>query len=299
MKKTVYTVLITLFIFSGCSSMPKGEKVQYVNSVSSQSAIQLERGNNEYRWNNYKSALNLYSKALTLASSVDWQEGIIRSIVQISRTLDQLNRGEDSRIYAETAREFQMTAGSAALDVLTLNRLGEWTFFKGDSQAALSLISKALAAGQSLESEEIGETWRIKAVIHKKEKDYSSALQAIDEALKIDEDGAFLGELASDYYIRSSILSLMNHLDEAIESMEIALVKDKFIENSAGIAMDLFGLGKIYEKKGDSEKAFIYYKRLYLVYSGTNNRTVPDNLMNSINNRIKNEEWLPELDSSL
>jgi hypothetical protein len=296
MKKNIYFWGVFFFLITGCSSMPKDERSQYVGTAREQSALQLDRGNNEYRWNNYVSALTFYKKALREASSVDWQEGIVRSMVQISRTLDQLGHKDDALKYANTARDFQKDTTSRELDVLTLNRLAEWHFLQNEIQQALTLLDDAIAAGKGLESQEAGETWRVKAAIHKKQSHYSEALSAIDTAVELDNKGFFLGELASDYYIKSSILSLSGEYKEAVESMEQALEKDKFIENSAGIAMDLFGLGKIHEKFGNSEKALIYYKRLYLVYLGTENGTVPGFLLDSIKILSKNEIWLSDID---
>ena len=299
MNKKNLLILLTGMIFISCSSMPKGEKSQFVQAVRTKSALQLEQGNNEYRWNNYQSALGLYSKAMGSASSVDWQEGVIRSMVQISRTLDQLKRTEEARQYALTASAFKEASESQVLRVLTLNRLAEWEFFNGSSSEALEIIGRAIIAGKGLEREEAGETWRIKAALHKKEKEYPLALEAISRAVSIDKKGAFLAELASDYYIQASIYSLSDKYTEAVATMEKALLKDKFIENSAGIAMDLYGLAKIHEKNGKNEIALEYYKRLYLVYRGSNKGTVPEFLLNSLEpyiNGMNNENWIPDFD---
>ncbi len=296
MKQYSIIYLFLTLVFISCSSMPKDEKVQNVTATRSLGALHIERGNNEYRWNNYDSALSLYSKALTLSSSVDWEEGIVRSMVQISRTMDQLGETEKSLIYAETAAAFRIAQESETLRVLTLNRQAEWYFYQNNTAEALKFLNESIKVGKNIKSEEIGESWRINAAIHKKKKDYDTALTAIEEAVEIDRKGLFLGELASDYYIRASILSLSGKYSEAIESMEQALEKDKFIENSAGIAMDLYGLGQIHKKNGDSEIALDYFKRLYLVYKGANDGTVPEFLIESLNDLSIETDWLPEID---
>lgn len=294
MKKIFLPLLLTL-VFCSCSSMPKDERDLIVSTVKTQSAMQLKRGDNEYRWNNYSSALALYSNALSSSSSVDWQQGVIRSLVQISRTLDQLEQPDKSRQYALAARGFRESIEDLALNILTQNRIAEWHYFQDDMDKSYELIEQAVLEGKNLESEEASETWRIKAAILKKKKDYTAALSAIDKAVSIDKKGLYLGELASDYYIRASILSLYGEYSGAIASMELALEKDKIIENSAGIAMDLYGLGKIHEKNGNSDKALEFYKRLYLVYLGTNDNTVPEFLLESINSLTNKESWLPEI----
>lgn len=295
MKKILILIIFSV-ILSSCSSMPKDERDMNVSIIKTQSAVLLERGNNEYGWNNYDSALALYSKALASSSSVDWQPGVIRSLVQISRTLDQLDQSEKSRQYALAARGFKESIEDKALNILTQNRIAEWYYFQDEMDKSLTLIDQAILDGKNLGFEEVGETWRIKAVILKKGKKYEEALSAIEEAIQIDQKGLFLGELASDYYIKSSILSLSGKYSEAIMFMEEALEKDKFIENSSGIAMDLYGLGKIHEKNGNSDKALEYFKRLYLVYLGSDNNTIPDFLLDSIDSLTNKENWLPEIE---
>ncbi|OQY33782.1 MAG: hypothetical protein B6241_06940 [Spirochaetaceae bacterium 4572_59] len=295
MMKKILIFLTFTILLSSCSSMPKDEQDLTVSIIKTKSAMQLERGNNEYRWNNYDSALALYSKALSSSSSVDWQPGVIRSLVQISRTLDQLKQAEKSRQYALAARGFRESIENKALNILTQNRIAEWYYFQDDINKSLTLIDQAILQGKNLESEEAGETWRIKASILKKKENYEAALSAIDEAVNLDKKGLFLGELASDYYIKSSLLSLSGKYPEAVVSMEAALEKDKFIENSSGIAMDLYGLGKIHEKNGNSDKALEYYNRLYLFYLGSNN-TIPDFLLDAINSLTNKENWLAEIE---
>ncbi len=292
MNKVIFFILTAAaFVFSSCSSMPKDEKTQLVNSEKAQSALQLERGNNEYRWNNYESALTLYHKALESASMVDWQEGIIRSLIQISRTLDQMGRIQEAQSYLNASRELLPGTESRELSVLVLNRESEGFLYQKNYDHALTKINEAVSAGKDLETKESGETWRIKAAILKKMGRYQEAMTAIENAIVIDEKGFFLAELASDYYIKGSLLSVMDHFESSVEFMEKALEKDKFIENSAGIAMDLFGLARIYDKNGQNELASLYYKRLYLLYHYANDGTVPESLLENWEFRSDSTEF--------
>ncbi len=271
--------------------MPKDEKAQLVTTGRTQSALQLERGNNEYRWNNYESALNLYNKALASASAVDWQEGIIRSFVQISRTLDQLNRPDEAFTYVELASQLLEGLDSPVLQVLVINRRSEWSLFQENMEEALSIIETAIEEGEKISTEEAGESWRIKAAILKRMDQFYLALEAVEEAEQIDSKGPYLAELASDYYIKGSLHSVMGNYPEAVKNMEKALEKDKFIENSAGIALDLFGLSRIYEKSGDIEMSQLYLKRLYLVNLYANPGTVPEKLLQNENSQPELTEW--------
>ena len=291
MKKNAMLLTIGLIILSGCSSMPKDEKAQLVNTGRTQSALQLERGNNEYRWNNYASALNLYHKALASASAVDWQEGIIRCFVQISRTLDQMNRSEDAFQYIKMAYQLLEGMDCPVLQILVINRHSEWSLFQENPDEALSLIESAIKVGEKIISEEAGESWRIKAAVLKKMDRFDLALEAIQQAEQIDSKGPYLAELASDYYIMGSLFSVMENYTDAVKYMQKALEKDKFIENSAGIALDLYGLSRIYNKNGAKEMSVLYLKRLFLVYHYANRGTVPENLLNITDEQSDLTEW--------
>jgi len=295
MKKKITIILLTaVMALSGCSSIPKQERVVRVTTVRKQAAVLLERGHAEYRWDGYDSSLNQYRNAFLLASSVDWQEGIVRSLVHISRSLDRLGRTEEALAHVSAASELLEADSPAELRVLVLNRTAEWYFLQGNRKDAGTAVQQALTAGEGITSQETGETWRIKAALHKRAGEYDQALAAVESAAALDEKGGFIAELASDYYIRASVLSLTGDSEGAAASMMQALEKDKFIENTPGIAQDLYGLGRIYEKAGDSDNAVLYFKRAYLVYKGSGKGTVPEKITESLETLTGSPWWITE-----
>jgi hypothetical protein len=50
-----------------------------------------------------------------------------------------------------------------------------------------------------------------------------------------------------------------------LKNAQLALAMDKKIENSVGIAMDLYALGLISSKRKDTAAAYDYFQRSYLV----------------------------------
>lgn len=282
MKRLLLFLCCSALILGSCSSLPKKERLVPVTAKKEQAALYLSRGHNEYNWSNYESSVNFYTKSYQLAASVDWQEGMIRSLVHLSRSQDRLGLSSESLENLEYAEEFLVRHDDEVLSLLAGNRRTEWLLFnRGSADALEQGLSMAETAGP-LKVREAGESWRILAAVYKKEGNLVRALEAVEKAVSLDNSQNFTAELASDYYIRSSILSLSGKTDEALESMYSALEMDKYIENTASIAQDLYGLALIYEKAGNDLEASHYFLRSYIVYSSSGGVPVPDNLVDKI-----------------
>jgi len=279
MKKRLLFLFIPLLLITGCSSIPKKARITPVIVQKEKASLYLDRGHNEYRWDNFPSALHMYSSAFSTASTVDWQDGMIRALVHLSRTNDRMKKAELSKEYLDRASDLMMNNNSVELSALIMNRKTEWLLFNDTPEAALKENDSTLEYIKSLTSEDAGETWRIRASILKSMKSYDLALESINKALDLDVKGNFVSETASDFYIKASVYSLKGDKARAVESMESALEKDKYIENTPGIAQDLYALGLIYEKTGDIENATHYFYRSYLVYSGYGKDRIPEKLL--------------------
>lgn len=286
MKLSSLTVLsaAAVIFFTSCSSMPKGERLAAVNTKKEQAAVYLRRGHNEYGWSHYDSSIELYNNAFILSSSVDWEEGMIRALIHLSRSADKTAKSEIAIDFLNAARELLPDTDSQALKVLVGNRESEWMLFHKSPEEALEKCREVLTYAGSDKTEEHGETWRLKASIHKKMAQYEEALEAIDKAIALDDSQHYIAELASDYYIKASILSLSGREEDGINSMLQALQYDKFIENTPGIAQDLYGLALIYEKMGNIEKANHYFQRTYLVYAAEGQQNIPAALTDKLKN---------------
>jgi tetratricopeptide (TPR) repeat protein len=271
--------------------MPKEERAQNVSTQKEQAALYLKRGHSDYTWANFESALHLYGKAFTLSSSVDWIEGMVRSLIHMSRSSDRLNDSEQAGVYLDQAFYLLDDSVPPELVLLVQNRKTEWLLFNDSPESALQWNDMVLKDMKTIKSEEAGEVWRVRGAILKALKEYDLALEAMNKALKLDQKGNYISELASDYYILASILSLSNREDEAILSMNSALEKDKFIENTPGIAQDLYGLGLIYEKLGDHEKAYHYFQRSYLVQRSSDQESIPERLLSRLQNPPDESPW--------
>ncbi|MBF9015556.1 MULTISPECIES: tetratricopeptide repeat protein [unclassified Oceanispirochaeta] len=291
--KIFLSILVFSIILGSCSSIPKEERLAAVNEKKEQSALFLSQGHNEYGWKNYESSMTLYKSSFSLAASVDWGEGMIRSLVHLSRSADRIGESDKSLEYMDAAEELLKDIDNTTLLILVGNRKSEWLLFNESPQKAIEQSEVVIALIDSEKSEEVGESWRIQAAAYKRMKNYEKALESIENALSLDEEQHYVAELASDYYIRGSILSLSGREADAIDSMYLALQKDKFIENTPAIAQDLYALALIYEKSGQNENANHYFQRSYLVYKGVREEVPPvlvEKLKNGLNSPLLFQE---------
>ena len=100
---------------------------------------------------------------------------------------------------------------------------------------------------------------------HKNLGDLAKAREDLEKSLAINLAHKLAEETAADYYMLASLDSKQGNLDSAMKNAELALATDKKIENSIGIAMDLYALGVISSKRKDMAAAYDYFQRSYLV----------------------------------
>ena len=280
-----------LYLLTSCSSLPKDGKEAAVRDRKEQAATILEQGNKEYLWENHDSSLNKYTNAFRLSASVDWQEGMIRALVALSRSSDALGRGELSARYLNRAEYLLEEYKDTALELTTANRRTEWLLFNAGAEEALEESDRNIASADKSPGREAGEAWRIRAAVLKRMGELEKALEAADRALELDEKRGDLREAASDHYIRSSILSLSGDTDQAAGSMQKALALDKRIENTPAIAQDLYALGLILEKAGDPERAGHYFRRSALVYESAGGLVIPEGLLKRLDGSGGSSLW--------
>ena len=280
-----------LCLFISCSSMPKDKQNEGVRDKKDQAASLLEHGNNEYLWENHGSSINLYESAFRLSASVDWSEGMIKSLIAMSRSSDALGRGDDSLKYLKRAEYLLKESNEKDLSLSAANRRSEWLLFNKTPEEALEKNNKIIDRLDKSSGREAGEAWRIRAAILKRQKNYLQALDAADQALDIDDKEGYTREAASDHYIRASILSLSGNAEQAAEAMQSALALDKQIENTPAIAQDLYALGLIYEKAGDKESSGYYFRRSFLVYDSAGILTLPEGLKSRLLNSADTALW--------
>jgi tetratricopeptide (TPR) repeat protein len=269
MNPRAWLALSALFLAGGalisCSSAPR--QPEAVITVKTQADQDTASGQAYYRQGRYQLALQFFSNALTQYTSVDDGEGIVRSYNAVGRCYIALGSPDDAEGVFLRARERAREEKAGALLFDSSTNLAELYLSKGDAQRARAILMEELPAVASRTPNQAAQLYHDLGTAEKNLGASPAALDYFARSLKINLDGKYYAEAASDYYMIASVHSRDGRYDEAAASAALALSFDKRVESSPGIAKDLYALGVIASKKGDQAAAFDWFQRSYLVFT--------------------------------
>jgi tetratricopeptide (TPR) repeat protein len=263
--------LIAFAFIVACSSAPA--KSDTVTTVKDQAVQDSSYAEAYFRQGRYELALQFFTQSLSANTSVDNVEGITQSYIAIGKTymaMGALDMAEDIFI---KARERARAAGPSLLFVAS-NSLGELYLAKADPQKALAIFEEALAMPAGTRTP--GQTATLYHNLGTAQKNLGNpakALEYYEKSLGINLANTLIESAAADYFMIASVHSRQGRYDEAVKNAESALSLDKKIENSPGIAEDLYALGLIANRRKDLAAAYDYFQRSYLVYTTLGSKT--------------------------
>jgi tetratricopeptide (TPR) repeat protein len=248
-----------------CSTAPA--KNDTVTTMKNQAAQDAGYGEAYLRQGRYDLALQFFTLALNENTSIDNTEGIIKSYNSIGRVYMAVGSLDDAQSVFSKAQGLARGA-SAPLLFVTTNNLGELYMAQGDPQKALETFQEALA--MPAEARTPSQTATLFHNLGTAQRNLGNPTQALEyygDSLEINLANKLTAEAAADYYMIASVYSRRGSYDEAVKNALLALSLDKKIENSPGIAEDLYALGLISNKSKDTAGAYDYFQRSYLVYT--------------------------------
>ena len=237
--------LAALLAGSSCSSAPRMSDTVVV--ARNRAAEATASGNSYFRQGRYDLALRFFTQALELNTSVDNLEGIVQSgnsIGRVSMALGDLDGAEQL-----FGRAKEQSGDNRGLAALCEGNLGEVAMRRGDYGKALAIFDSLLAgqAGKSgvLTDERRAMLLHNRGTALKNLGESARALEDLSKSLSLNLAAKRIEEAAADYYALSSLDAKEGRLESAKLNAEQALSLDKKVENSLGIAKDLYALGVI------------------------------------------------------
>jgi tetratricopeptide (TPR) repeat protein len=250
---------------ASCSSAPK--KTDTVTTMRKQAAQDAASGETYYRQGRYELALQFLTLALNEYTSVDDAEGIITVYNALGRTYVATGSLDTAEAIFLKARESARAVSVSQLFLTSIN-LGELYLAQGGADKALAIFEEALAMPEASHTKpQAAVLYHDLGTARKNLGDSAKALEYYGKSLEINLSQKLAAEAASDYYMIASVHSLEGRYADATQNANKALALDKQIENSPGIAKDLYALGLISAKSGDMAAAYEYFQRSYLVYT--------------------------------
>ena len=263
-KGPIAVSLLLLLLLAGCSSLPKGNGG--VNTVKNQAAQYAAQGNTHYEQGDYVQAERYFRMALDADFSVDNRYGVASSYNSLARVYLAAGDNAAARSAFDNAAQHAIPATTPAYQTLIVAiRTGqaELLLVEGKPTAALALLQKAQAAPAPADTVEQANLLHDIGAAHKELGDYPEALVFLNKALDLHNKLGKSALEASDLYMIASVYSKQQDYARAERYANLALEKDKLVENSVGIGSDLRALGIIRERLGQQSQAYeSYYSAL-------------------------------------
>jgi len=258
--------LLAFAALAACSSAPPPK--EEVFDQRNLATEYVEFGNKYYKQAQYDQAARFYQLASEYYAGVDAREGLVTANNSLGKVRLAFGDVDGALAYFRKAETLAAVVGKSELLLQCANNLGEISLRKGETKEALAIFEKALSssAGQAEQSREKAVLLHNRAAALKAADRPDEAEAEIAKAQALNLGAKRYEELASNYYLLSSLHSKRKNFGEALKAAELALEYDKKMENSLGIAQDLTALGLILEKTGQTEPAYDMYKRSFLVY---------------------------------
>jgi tetratricopeptide (TPR) repeat protein len=258
-------LLATLLAAGSCSSTPRRPDTVVV--TRNRAAEATASGNSYFRQGRYDLALRFFTQALELNTSVDNLEGIVQSANSIGKVSMALGDLDGAEQLFTRARE--QAGSSRELAALCEGNLGELAMRRGDYDKALAIFDGILAgaAGKTggLPDELYALILHNRGTAHKNLGDGARAREDLSRSLALNLAAKRVEEAAADYYALASLDTREGLFESAKQNALQALNLDKQVENSLGIAKDLYALGVVSSRLGDTASAYDYFRRSYQV----------------------------------
>jgi tetratricopeptide (TPR) repeat protein len=259
-------ILGIIAILVSCSSAPpaKNEVFEKRNTA----ARYLEFGNRYFKDVQYDPALRFYELAAEFYASVDDQEGLVTAHNSIGKV--HFINGNLSTALTNYRKSYEISESikNASLLLQSANNIGEVHIRRAENAEALAIFEKTLSTRDVTreESKELAVLYHNRGAVLRNMGRTDEALGETEKARALNLAAKRFEELASNYYLLSSIHSRRGDFPEALKFAELALDYDKKMENSLGIAQDLTAIGIILDKMEKTSTAHDMYKRAFIVY---------------------------------
>ena len=268
MKKII--LFFGLLVIVACSSLPK-----YVDLQSTKDANDaMKRAQNAEADGYYQQAQLLFEKAFDLYTSVDNLKGLIISGLAVARQYYYLDNMEQYDIWYMKMSIITHNDAPDFIPLLYLLQM-EVEFDKGEYGRVITLSLAVETKQKEMQTELL--SYRLLGLLKtgqpyqnefEKIKHNIPSLRSMFKKNKLD-DPKIVSYAA---YTLGYAMSKEKQWVKAIEFFEIAHKYDQLIENTSGLADDVYAMGVAYDNLGDTEMALSCYIRARDMYDIINDK---------------------------
>jgi tetratricopeptide (TPR) repeat protein len=243
-------------LVTACSSAPPAP--EGVQDRKNRAADYLKFGQNAFREAQWDQALAFYLNAVDLDTAVDHVPGMAAAWNSVASAQTALGKTEEARAALAQAEALAAESGDRTLVLQVAVNLVQADLAAGAFDPARKRLDSlapfpATAEGAALD--------HALGTLEKAQDHPALALAAFDRALAVNLKLGLKTEMASNHFMKASVLGRQGQWAEAKVELQTALGLDKTMENTLGIGQDWRSLGTVSAKLGDTQGAFDAYVR--------------------------------------
>lgn len=260
MKRNLGWVGILVFLV-GCSSAPPAP--EGVQDRKNRAADYLKFGRQAFQEAQYDQALSFYLIAVDLNTAVDHEAGMAAAWNSVATAQAALGHGKETQAALAQAETLALAVGDPALILQVAASQAQADLEAGRHDEARARLSPLRPFPATSEGAALEHAW---GTLEKAQDHQTEALAAFDRALAVNTTLKLKQEMASNRFMKASVLGRLGRWEEARTELLAALELDKTMENTLGIGQDLRALGTVEAKLGRTAEGFDRYVRAYRLF---------------------------------
>jgi len=265
--KKISVILLAAMLLAACSTKPK--RVEDIVEMRKQAEAQLDMGNKMSDQGNNREAMKLLDEAQRLARVTDDPSLIIRTSLSRGNVLLILLQSNDALKEFESALSESTRINNRELIAVSRIHISRYNLL-ADKSLAQTVKDEVTAEIKLIKSDNlyIAFAWRVIGLAENELGNFKAAEAAVMKALAIHEKDRYLEQAAYDWFMIGSFRSQDKNYPEAVEALNQAIVLDRRIENSYGLASNWRALGVVYARMGNAEESRAAYLRSAQIFRG-------------------------------
>ena len=248
--------LLAGLTLAACSSAPPAP--DGVQDRKNRAADYLKFGRQAFQEAQYDQALSFYQIAVDLDTAVDSEAGMAAAWNSVATAQTALGKIDDARTSLNLAETYASLSGDRVLVLQVAANLVQADLGAGDTAAARQRLTKLQPFPGTAEGAALEHAW---GTLLKDEGHPTEALAAFDRALAINQSLGLRQEMASNRFMKASVLAKQGQEAAARTELEAALSLDKLMENTVGIGQDWRALGTLAVRRGENQAGYDAYVR--------------------------------------
>jgi signal transduction histidine kinase/Tfp pilus assembly protein PilF len=239
-----------------------------------------------------------YKEALTLASNLNYIEGIIRAHDKLGVIKRNLSNYTEALAYHKKALELAENISNIKLKVQVLNNIGVVYRRLDDDKQALNYHMKALKMAEEInDPKNICISVNSIGNIYLTQNQPKSALNFFRRALPLEQKRGNLWGVSINLHNIGAVYESLQQLDSALFYYKKSLNYDYQINQKPGIAICYNAIGNIYLKKREYNTAEDYFKRALQIHIQTGDKIYISVSYNNIANTfLSKKDYNPSLE---